>query len=90
MPEQTLLASCFMLVSYSSALKMEAVSSSETSVDFQRTTRRYIPEDRNLHTAVRTSKPLIGKHTLLAAYFMLVSLLFFPEDGDNVFLRNFD
>jgi hypothetical protein len=30
-----------------STLKMEAIS--EMSVDFQRTTRRYIPEDRNLH-----------------------------------------
>jgi hypothetical protein len=30
-------------------LKMEAKSSSETSVDFQRTTRRYIPEHRTLH-----------------------------------------
>jgi hypothetical protein len=28
-------------------LKMEAICSSETSVEFQRTTRRYIPEDRN-------------------------------------------
>jgi hypothetical protein len=28
-----------------SALKMEAIYSSETSVDFQRTTRRYIPVD---------------------------------------------
>jgi hypothetical protein len=30
-------------------LKMEAVCSSETSVDFQQTTRRYILEDRTLH-----------------------------------------
>jgi hypothetical protein len=30
-------------------VKLEAVCSSETSVDFQRTTRRYIPEDRTLH-----------------------------------------
>jgi hypothetical protein len=30
-------------------LKMEAICSSETSVDFQRTTRRYITEDRTLH-----------------------------------------
>jgi hypothetical protein len=29
--------------------KDEEHVSSETSVDFQRTTRRYIPEDRNLH-----------------------------------------
>jgi hypothetical protein len=44
-----LLVNCFMLVScvaYSSALKMEAKWSSETLVDFQQTTLRYIPEDR--------------------------------------------
>jgi hypothetical protein len=42
----------FTLVScsaYSSILTMEAICSSETSVDFQRTTRRYIPEDSTLH-----------------------------------------
>jgi hypothetical protein len=32
-----------------SILKMEAICSSETSVDTQRTTRRYIPEDGTLH-----------------------------------------
>jgi hypothetical protein len=32
----------------SSAMKMEAKRSSETSVEFQPTTRRYIPEDRTL------------------------------------------
>jgi hypothetical protein len=30
-------------------LKMDAICSSETSVDFHRTTRRYIPEDSTLH-----------------------------------------
>jgi hypothetical protein len=47
-----LLAACFTLVSclgYYSTMKMEATCSSETSVDFQPTTRRYIPEDRTLH-----------------------------------------
>jgi hypothetical protein len=34
---------------YSSTLKMEEKCSSETSVDTQRTTRRYIPEDDTLH-----------------------------------------
>jgi hypothetical protein len=34
---------------YSSTLKMEATCSSETSVDFQRTTQRYNPEDKTLH-----------------------------------------
>jgi hypothetical protein len=33
----------------SSTLKMEAICSSETSVNTQRTTRRYIPEDDTLH-----------------------------------------
>jgi hypothetical protein len=46
---------------YSSTMKMEAICSFETSVDFQRTTRRYIPEDTILlliTTAVRTSNPI--------------------------------
>jgi hypothetical protein len=46
------LNSCFTLVSclaYSSSLKMEGTYSSETSVDFQRAARRYIPEDGTLH-----------------------------------------
>jgi hypothetical protein len=34
---------------YSSTLKMEAIFSSETSVDFQRTTQRYIPEASTPH-----------------------------------------
>jgi hypothetical protein len=38
-----LLVSC---LAYSPNLKMEATCSSETSVDFQRTTRHYIPEER--------------------------------------------
>jgi hypothetical protein len=47
------LAARFMVVSclaHSSTLKMEATScSSETSVDFKRTTWRYISEDMTLH-----------------------------------------
>jgi hypothetical protein len=46
-----MLAACFTLVSclaYSSAMKMQATFSSEMSVDIQRATRRYIPEDRIL------------------------------------------
>jgi hypothetical protein len=45
-------ATCFMLVyslAYHSALQIEATCSSETSVNFQRTTRRYIPEGRTLY-----------------------------------------
>jgi hypothetical protein len=51
----------FTLVSglvYYSTSKMEATYSSETSVDFQRTTWHYILEDRTfITTAVRTSCP---------------------------------
>jgi hypothetical protein len=34
---------------YYSTLNMESICSPEMSVDFQRTTRRYITEDRSLH-----------------------------------------
>jgi hypothetical protein len=47
-----LLAMCFMLVSclaYPLTPKMEVTCSCETSIDFQRTTRRCIPEDSALH-----------------------------------------
>jgi hypothetical protein len=33
---------------YSSTLRIEAICSPETSVDFQQTTKRYIPEDSTL------------------------------------------
>jgi hypothetical protein len=51
----TLLAVCSMLISclaYSSTMKMEATCYSETLVDFQRKTRRYIPEDMTNHLDV--------------------------------------
>jgi hypothetical protein len=54
------LAGSFMPVSclpYSSTLKMEAVCSSETSVDFQRTTRRYIPEYSTRHATCNETAP---------------------------------
>jgi hypothetical protein len=48
---RALFATCFTLTSflaYSSILKMEATCSSETSIEFRRTTRRNIPQDRTL------------------------------------------
>jgi hypothetical protein len=53
--KQTMLATCIMLVSClasSSTLKMKVLYSSETSVDFQRTKRHYIPEDTILHNGL--------------------------------------
>jgi hypothetical protein len=50
------LPSAFTLVffsAYSSTLKMEAIYSSETLVDFQRTTGGYIPEYSTLHQHIR-------------------------------------
>jgi hypothetical protein len=44
-----LLARRFLAALIFSTLKMNAICSSETSVDTQRTTRRYIPEDSTLH-----------------------------------------
>jgi hypothetical protein len=38
----------FLFLAYYSSLKMEATYSSEKPVDFQHSTRRYIPDDRNL------------------------------------------
>jgi hypothetical protein len=46
LPPAFTLVSCF---SYSSTLKVEAIYSSETSADFQRSTQRYIPEDSTFH-----------------------------------------
>jgi hypothetical protein len=44
---------------------MEAICSSETSVDFQRTTRRYIPENSTLHNHgcenLKSYKPEVNK-----------------------------
>jgi hypothetical protein len=50
-PASKLLATCFLVFAelISSTLKMEAVCSSETLVETQRTTSRHIPDDNTLH-----------------------------------------
>jgi hypothetical protein len=72
--KSSLLATCFMLVScvvYFSALNMEATCSSETSVDFQRTTRRYIAKNRSSHNYrcenIKSHKDICGLHQSLQA-----------------------
>jgi hypothetical protein len=53
----------FMLVdclAYSSTLKMGATYSSETSIDFQRTTGLYIPDDRTLQSYFCLVLELLG------------------------------
>jgi hypothetical protein len=49
----SMLVSC---LAYSSTLNMETTCFSETSVDFQRTIRRYIPEDRTLRLVLQFEK----------------------------------
>jgi hypothetical protein len=44
-----MLVSCLV---HSTTLKMEAMCSSEMSFDFQRTTRRYFPEDKILYVTL--------------------------------------
>jgi hypothetical protein len=65
-PSKKPTCTCFALVSCPaySTLKMEVIRSSETSVDFQRTTQRYIPEDRTLFvtTPVRTSNATVSTY----------------------------
>jgi hypothetical protein len=41
------------------ALMMEAASTSETSVKFYQTTRRYSPEDSHLHTRRRENLKIV-------------------------------
>jgi hypothetical protein len=44
---------------------MEAVFSSETSIDFQWTTRRYIPEDSTLGTNIILGNAVSGCQNLI-------------------------
>jgi hypothetical protein len=65
---QALLATCFIPISclnFSLKLKMDATHYSEISADFQRITRRYIPEDRNLNNCSSFSHvPLLQTHII--------------------------
>jgi hypothetical protein len=56
LPPAFTLVSCS---SYSSTLKMEAICPSETSADFQRKTRHYVPEDRILQLTFRSGKAIL-------------------------------
>jgi hypothetical protein len=56
---------------------MKAICSSETSIDFQRTTRRYIPEDSTLHN--HYCKNLKSYMTLCVSYEVGTELLFFSS-----------
>jgi hypothetical protein len=65
------------MVSFSaySTLKMEAMCSSETSVNFQQATWRFIPEDRTLHN---------HRSENLKSYKTHNDLYYFKYDRDSV------
>jgi hypothetical protein len=72
-------------LAYCSALNMGAICSSETSVDFHRTTRRYIPEDSTLRyypcwCKILNSKPrTVSPHLDILPTWSLNSVIFgFP------------
>jgi hypothetical protein len=53
-------------------MKMEATFSSETSVDFQRTTQHYIPEDRSiLMLIVHTDITVVGAYRFFPLFLWL-------------------
>jgi hypothetical protein len=57
--KETSLPSAFTLIycsAYFSTMKMEAICSSETSIDTQWTTRRYIPEDGTLQNVIKLER----------------------------------
>jgi hypothetical protein len=65
----------FMLVSclaYFSTLKMEATCFSEASVEFQRTTWRYIPEDRTLQEGIYSELSLLDCSSFLTSVLVLI------------------
>jgi hypothetical protein len=72
----------------SSTLKMEAICSSETSVETKQTTRRHIPEGDTLHDhrCLLRYNAVYDSESLLHAGFLL-GFLFDSEDGGDMFLR---
>jgi hypothetical protein len=78
------IAICFMLVScliYSSSQMMKVTRSSETSVEFQLTTWRYIPEDRTLQAERYPSREFYVYRELAAIFFVFISGLLSKNDN---------
>jgi hypothetical protein len=89
-----MLVSC---LAYSSTMNMETICSSQTSVDFQRTTTRYIPRGRTLqnHRRENLKSYSLTSSTIRVAglppglkLVLFLGVFFDPEDGGEMFLRN--
>jgi hypothetical protein len=73
--QHELLATCLMLVSclaYTLMMKMVEACCSKTQDDFQRITRRYVPEDRTLHNHTCEN---LTTYTVLLLFMTLQDLL---------------
>jgi hypothetical protein len=59
----------------------QAELSSEKSVDFQRTTRRYVPEDRTLHNHRRENLKsyILGPMSCISLHSLYNPLMLFPK-----------
>jgi hypothetical protein len=73
---------------------VKRIASSETSIDFLRTERRYVPEDRTVEGDLKFSRLWIWRyiyvfcypHSLVRRYCLAASV--FPENGASQFFRN--
>jgi hypothetical protein len=80
---RAVIANCFMLVScspYFSTPKMEATCSSETSVEFHRITRRYIPGDKILHNHRCDN---LKSYVLFSVFILLCHFLYSPPSSSS-------
>jgi hypothetical protein len=81
-------------VAYPSTLKIEATYSSETSVDFRRTTRRYIAEDESLHNHncdnLKSCMPHRSHTCILNSYLWRLLCCVFANVCDDSNVTSFD
>jgi hypothetical protein len=88
----TRLATCFHAGMLLGLLDPEDGGDSETSLDFQGTTRCYIPGDNTLHNHRCEKLKSYICSLLSVTCLLMVFLLGFhldPEDGSDMFVRNF-
>jgi hypothetical protein len=76
------------LLGFSSIQKMEAIYSSLISINFQRTTWRYIPEDRNLHAVFTYIDEKTGARNGIVSTFRVCQCVY-GTPFSQTYLRNY-
>jgi hypothetical protein len=64
-------------------LIMEDTRSSETSVNFQRTTCRNVPQERTLHSHLKSYKKFFPLFLYMNEIMIFSNILTFPQFGDK-------